>query len=435
MQLSFIAHLARKIQPERRLQGSIARLRAIEPVLWLSILTTLISCGGVGTNSGKIPLSVAPSIITQPTSQTMLLGRGSTFSVTATGTAPLLYQWYRNGATISGANEASYTSPVVKEADNNTVYSVTVSNSAGYVKSNPATLLAGPRAPAIGDLRYLQWEQVPLAADIGSQYGGLASIIGIAFYSAQNVVAYPLNVGSHSVSVSTQPCSWEAISAGIKPGTQVEPFLVQFSFGNVGYRSGQTYQQYLLSIANSNSVVISMDYHPTCQEIGVVILSATSNATPAFDQRMELVDPSNLQAQVAADGAASRIVSAITYDRLSGKAVLLSYGWQGDAATAYEAKTFIAQPADVLADAAQLANQGYFISAFGGDDTLGYMIVGMRVMGDATPRPWYGVYGIDHTSTATNGNVPSIPNPAPATTNLWLEEGTPGAPSYSLFEQ
>lgn len=178
-----------------------------------------------------------------------------------------------------------------------------------------------------------------------------------------------------------------------------------------------------------------MDYHPTCKEIGVVILASSSTTEPSFDQRIELVDPSNLQTRVAADGAASRIVTAVTYDRLSGKAVLLSYGWQGDTTTAYEAKTFIAQPTNVLADAEQLANQGYFISAFGGDDTLGYMIVGMRVMGDTTPRPWYTVVGSGGTSTATQGNTPSIPAPSPASTNLWLEEGTPGTPSYSMFEQ
>ena len=46
---------------------------------------------------------IAPSISSQPSSQTVTAGQTATFSVTATGTAPLSYQWSKNGATIAGA--------------------------------------------------------------------------------------------------------------------------------------------------------------------------------------------------------------------------------------------------------------------------------------------------------------------------------------------
>ncbi len=129
----------------------------------------------------------------------MLLGRTATFSVTASGTAPLLYQWYKNGAAIGGSGSATFTTPVITSADNNTTYSVTVSNSAGSVTSSTATLLTGPRAPAIGDLRYLQWEQVPLSSDVNSQYGVVATIFGDAVeIISQNLLAYPLNVGTYA---------------------------------------------------------------------------------------------------------------------------------------------------------------------------------------------------------------------------------------------
>jgi hypothetical protein len=63
-----------------------------------------------------------------------------TFSVTASGTAPLSYQWRRNGANIAGATAASYTIASVVQADNGARFSVVVSNSAGSATSAEAVL-------------------------------------------------------------------------------------------------------------------------------------------------------------------------------------------------------------------------------------------------------------------------------------------------------
>ena len=87
-----------------------------------------------------IPAVVAPSIDTQPSSQTVNAGQAATFQVTASGTAPLGYQWQKNGSNISGANSSSYTTPVTSSADNGAVFTVNVSNSAGTAASTNATL-------------------------------------------------------------------------------------------------------------------------------------------------------------------------------------------------------------------------------------------------------------------------------------------------------
>ena len=71
--------------------------------------------------------SIAPSITSQPKSQKIMAGQSVTFSVTATGTVTLSYQWYKDGAAISGATLASYTLLNVKSSDSGT-YTVTVSN-------------------------------------------------------------------------------------------------------------------------------------------------------------------------------------------------------------------------------------------------------------------------------------------------------------------
>ena len=85
-------------------------------------------------------LVVAPSITTEPVSKTVSAGQTASFSVIATGTAPLSYQWRKNGAAISGATSSSYTTPATTASDNDSQFSVVVSNSTGSVTSNVAIL-------------------------------------------------------------------------------------------------------------------------------------------------------------------------------------------------------------------------------------------------------------------------------------------------------
>ena len=92
--------------------------------------------------------AVAPSILTQPQSQTVTAGSGVTFSVVASGTAPLSYQWKRGTSNISGATHSSYTIPATTSVDAGS-YFVTVSNSAGNVTSNAVTLTVNPPPPGI----------------------------------------------------------------------------------------------------------------------------------------------------------------------------------------------------------------------------------------------------------------------------------------------
>ena len=110
--------------------------------------------GNVTSNAATLtvnPAPVAPSITAQPASETITAGQTATFSVTATGTAPLSYQWNKNGTVISGATSASYTTPAETTADNGAQFAVVVSNSVGNVTSNAATLTVNPApvAPSI----------------------------------------------------------------------------------------------------------------------------------------------------------------------------------------------------------------------------------------------------------------------------------------------
>jgi hypothetical protein len=92
---------------------------------------------------------VAPSVTTQPANVTVIEPASATFSVVATGTAPLSYQWRRNGAPIAGATGASYTLNPTAVADSGAQFDVVVSNSVGSVTSAPATLTVNAAPPAI----------------------------------------------------------------------------------------------------------------------------------------------------------------------------------------------------------------------------------------------------------------------------------------------
>jgi hypothetical protein len=96
-----------------------------------------------GARLAPFILASPPAITSQPANQTVGIGQTATFSVTATGAAPLNYQWRRNGADIAGANAASYTTPAVASGDNGALFSVTVGNSLGTVTSDNAVLTIG----------------------------------------------------------------------------------------------------------------------------------------------------------------------------------------------------------------------------------------------------------------------------------------------------
>lgn len=93
---------------------------------------------------------VSPAITAQPASVSVTAGQGASFSVTATGSAPLTYAWRKNGIAISGATGATYAIASTSTGNAGT-YSVVVTNGAGTVTSVGATLTVAASliAPAI----------------------------------------------------------------------------------------------------------------------------------------------------------------------------------------------------------------------------------------------------------------------------------------------
>jgi uncharacterized protein (UPF0548 family) len=110
-------------------------LFAILPVsIFLALCGMLASCANTMSSSATTPVITA-----QPANATVTVGQPATFTVAAAGTAPLSYQWTKNGMSV-GTNSATYTTAATTSSDNNAKIQVTVSNSKGSAPSSVATL-------------------------------------------------------------------------------------------------------------------------------------------------------------------------------------------------------------------------------------------------------------------------------------------------------
>jgi parallel beta-helix repeat protein len=98
----------------------------------LPVILQICGCG--------LTCSVAPSINGQPSSQTVGVGQPALFTVAASGSTPLSYQWLKNGVSISGATQDSYATPATSSTDSGSAFTVTVTNSYGTLTSTAATL-------------------------------------------------------------------------------------------------------------------------------------------------------------------------------------------------------------------------------------------------------------------------------------------------------
>ena len=95
--------------------------------------------GSVTSGTTVLTVNALPVITSNPSGRVVPAGTNVTFTATATGAAPLFYQWRRNGADIPLATQASVTLTNVTRT-NSGVYSMVVSNALGAATSANAGL-------------------------------------------------------------------------------------------------------------------------------------------------------------------------------------------------------------------------------------------------------------------------------------------------------
>ena len=190
--------------------------------------------GGSVTSVVASVTAILPVVITtQPQDLKVGLGQSARFSVDASGTQPITYQWRKNGVDIPGANGASLLVSSLQTSDA-ARYSVVVANPLGSVASLEALLEVSVDPPAI--VRQPLSQQVTLAtpqltaeALAGRRLrltirGALAPWITQGAYDitfTPNAYSSPANgalayasTGTYSVGLGTAPVAWLVDFAG-----------------------------------------------------------------------------------------------------------------------------------------------------------------------------------------------------------------------------
>ncbi|MDB5106838.1 MAG: carbohydrate-binding protein [Fibrobacteres bacterium] len=96
--------------------------------------------------------SLAPSISQQPADRTVTLGGSASFTVAASGAAPLSYQWQRNQSDIQGATGTTYTLTNAQLSDNGAKFRCIVRNTSGSAASNEAALTVTANHAPVADI-------------------------------------------------------------------------------------------------------------------------------------------------------------------------------------------------------------------------------------------------------------------------------------------
>jgi len=222
--------------------------------------------------TGKCP--VGPTIYTQPTNQTVSVGGTATFSVTASGTRPLNYQWFQNGTNIDETTNGILVLTNIQLSDSG-MYNVVVSNFYGSATSSNAVLQVIPYgAPIIlvnGQIIYSHTVSGIASAQI-TIVGGFPG--GVTFYTLDGstpTASSPLYTGPITIT-NTATVQAMSLSSDFTQSAQAIPVTVQIL---------PTYTLQT-SVVGSGTVSVNPVNGPYASN-SVVMLTATAAQYWAFD--------------------------------------------------------------------------------------------------------------------------------------------------------
>lgn len=240
----------------------------------------------ININEPVLPVNIT----SQPSRQSVMEGGSASFSVAATGTAPITYQWRRNGSTIiSGATGPMLTLSNVQLADDGTSYDVLVTNpgSPSGVRSAPATLDVSatpvparietqPAAQALTEGQSLLL-QVSASGDAPIRYQWFKNNVAIngATGSSLNIASVSLNdAGSYAVEVqnssNTEPVRSNSVTVTVDP--VIEPVVITTQPAHQSVMEGGTVS---FSVTVSGTAPITYQW----RRDGSTIIAGTNGST------------------------------------------------------------------------------------------------------------------------------------------------------------
>jgi hypothetical protein len=220
--------------------GSVPAGRTSVTVTFTVRATDVVAAGFSGDSADRVvtatytvTAAVPPTITGHPLGQTVTAGQPASFSVTATGTAPLTYQWRKNTVAIPGATGSTYAiaTTVVGDAGS---YDVVVTNGAGSATSNAAVLTVNPAGSPPVITLHPQGQSavvgVPVSfsvtatgtAPLAYQWrknstpigGATASTFGIAAVTLGDAGSYDVVVSNAHGSATSNPAILQVIGGG-----------------------------------------------------------------------------------------------------------------------------------------------------------------------------------------------------------------------------
>lgn len=229
-----------------------------------------------------------PFILSQPTNQTVLIGQTADFSVSATGSQPLTYQWKFYDTNLLAATNSSLTLTNVQLNQAGT-YFVVVSNSFGPVSSSNAVLMVVPPPPctnpAPGIVSWWRGENNALD-EIGGNNGTLQN--GVTFGAGKVGQAFSFNGNSNTVkvlpsaSMNVGQGSGFTIEAWIKPanvsiGLPIVEWAVPSNFGVHfwTFNNGALY---------ANIVDVNGNHHIIQSQTGVLTNGGFQHVSVTYDK-------------------------------------------------------------------------------------------------------------------------------------------------------
>ena len=284
---------------------------------------SLLACGYSGTPPGytRPPTGNAPAIAQQPASLTVTAGQAAAFSVAATGTSPLAYRWFMNGA-ASGTNSNTFSIAQTISGQNGAQIYVEVSNSAGNATSSTVTLTVNPPAPTAPAITQ---QPANATVTVGQSATFTVMATGTAPLTYQwflNGTAAGTNSGTYTISQTTLAQTgaqiYVTVTNAVNTATSQTVTLtvnaVQTSSVNVltyhndVARTGQNLNESILTTANVKSVGFGL--------VGNLSVDAGVDAESLYVSNLSLVGGVNNVVYVVTENDSVYAFDADTFEQL-----------------------------------------------------------------------------------------------------------------------